>query len=66
MVDLAEQRVGIAGAPHDLDPAGAEHVLDALAGQDRVVGHDYAQGISARRRSAVSGRMRTKARARSG
>ncbi len=46
--DLAQQILGVAGLADDLHPGVLEQPHDALAQQDRVVGDDYAHGITAR------------------
>ena len=47
---LSQQLVGVAGLAGDVDPGVLEQADDALAGEHRVVGDDYAHGITARSR----------------
>ena len=48
--DLAQQVLGVARLADDLDARVLEQPHDALAQQDRVLGDDYAHGITARDR----------------
>ena len=46
--DLAHQLLRVAGLPDDLHPGLLEQPHDPLAQQHRVLGDDYAHGITAR------------------
>ena len=61
--DQLQQPVGVAGLPDDLDAGRRERAGERLPEQDRVVGEDYAHGISARMTVPAPGSLVTARRA---